>query len=291
MAHSLEADWELELEDAFEGELEFESSPAKRNEPGQWSGNIHGGSGSDDDRRYQRQVTGEPTYRDYVVRKGKVEAAFDGYDKKKGVLLDAKNLSDDGYVVRMWKWMNQKHAWPPEKLRRWSKSQLAEARRQMKVAGNTPIAWHVSSADGGRVLRQLLGVNGLLDDKSKRGIRVVVTPPSRATQGQREQEGRTEIYRHYPHRRPQEIKKDIDRENTNLKDAHTRLQKAKEKLAALEKKARSPIVGSQVKSSEVNDWFLERGAAANLVRSALRKTSELRRELNRAEQCPFCKTG
>jgi hypothetical protein len=176
MASLQESNSDLNFESEFEGELawDFEDSFLPKHEPGEWRGNIHGGSGSKADRQYQRQITGKPTSQDYHVQRGKLAADFDGY--RNGVLLDAKNLSGNGFVVRMWKWMHEKNAWPPEMLQRWAKAQLAEARRQLKVAGKTPVAWHVSSADGQRVMKQLLGANGLLQDRNRRGIQLVLTP-------------------------------------------------------------------------------------------------------------------
>ena len=173
-------DWR-ELEE-IEALLESPRSRPRKAGPGIWRGNIHGGSGSDADRRYQRQITGQPTWYDYHVQRGRIGADFDGY--RHGALLDAKNLPPQGMVVRMWNWMNQnsmnqRQAPPPEKLRRWANSQLSEARRQLHVAAKTPVEWHVSSRGGARVLRQLLGANSLLRARGQRGIAVVTTPPRR----------------------------------------------------------------------------------------------------------------
>jgi hypothetical protein len=117
-------------------------------QPGGWVGNTTGGTGTEADRRYQRQITGRTTSLDYQVTRGGVSADFDGY--KRGVLLDAENLPRNGGMARMFQWMQKKKVPPPERLRAWAEQQLEEARRQVQVAAGTPIVWHVSSNDGAR---------------------------------------------------------------------------------------------------------------------------------------------
>jgi hypothetical protein len=143
--------------------------------PGHWERNITGGSGTDADRRYQRQITGRPTSFDYRVTSGRFSANFDGY--RRGILLDAKNLPRDGGMVRMYQWMQTKNATPPEPLRAWADQQVEEARRQIRVADGIPIVWHVSSTDGARVIRRLLAAHNLLSQNGTGGIVVTVTRP------------------------------------------------------------------------------------------------------------------
>jgi predicted TIM-barrel fold metal-dependent hydrolase len=141
--------------------------------PGRWERNITGGSGTEADRRYQRQITGRPTSFDYRVTRGSVSANFDGY--RRGILLDAKNLPSDGGMVRMYQWMQTKNSPPPEPLRAWADQQVEAARRQVRVADGIPVVWHVSSADGARVIRRLLATHNLLSQNGTGGIVVTVT--------------------------------------------------------------------------------------------------------------------
>jgi hypothetical protein len=180
-----EADLEEELED-LEADLEslLESPRPRRGRtgPGHWTGNAHGGPDRLEDRHYQRQITGEPAYRDYLVTDGHVAALFDGY--KRRTLLEAKHLSHDGSFVNLWNWALRTHRQLPDNAQRRVEGIIEQARRQRHVAGNTPIEWHVASKPAARIIRHLLTgekVDGhdVLRGKGPAGIRIVVTPPRR----------------------------------------------------------------------------------------------------------------
>ena len=112
----------------------------------------------------------------------------------------------------------------------------------------------------------------------------------KGTQDPAHLEAQAEIYRDSARRSPAEISKDLQRENSNLKNAQWRLRNARRALAALEKKALSPIVGYEVSSQEIQDWIWEKGLAESLVRNLLARISQLERELEASRNLPSTKT-
>ena len=170
-----------ELNKGIGRELEqSEVNVPRPRKPGKWVGNLNGGSGTEADRAYQRQITGRSTALDYRVKRGGIAANFDGF--KQHTLLDAKFLPGDGGVVRMHQWMVRNGAPPPDRLKNWADQQVEEARRQLHVANGVPVSWHVSSPSGASVIRQLLRTHNLLHTVHTPGITVTVTPapsPSR----------------------------------------------------------------------------------------------------------------
>jgi len=110
---------------------------------------------------YQQKVTGAPPGTEYQVpakfrKSGVVD--FDGYDPQRGVLLEAKGLSD----------------WPvkePDFLRQRGIQQLVQqAGDQITAAQGKPIEWHVPTPE------KASEILNIFDDANIKGINVVVTP-------------------------------------------------------------------------------------------------------------------
>ena len=123
--------------------------------PGEWQDvNEHM---SQESRDYQAQIAGE----EHRGQAYKVDGvSFDGYDEGRRTLLDAKArhsqfLDDNGQFKPWWK--------GTEKF-------IDEAQRQINVAGEHSIEWHIMEADVARAIRSLFNDNNI------RGIRVIHVP-------------------------------------------------------------------------------------------------------------------
>lgn len=135
--------------------------PRGQSGPGQWVGNIHGGwNMSDAARAYQQQITGVSASYDYQVSRGRRNADFDGYNRQRQVLLDAKAFGPNSAIVRAHQLSQQGRSIPQPLVQRLN-NLVSEARRQRAVAGSTPIEWHVASPQAAAAVQQLLQTNNL----------------------------------------------------------------------------------------------------------------------------------
>jgi hypothetical protein len=105
--------------------------------------------------KYQAQISGRPG-EGYIVNGVK----FDGF--KNGELLDAKGLGYANFVGPDGKF--KPFFTGAEKL-------VEQAERQLGVAGNSPITWHIAEEEAVQPIRRLLEQNGFGT------IRLVHTPP------------------------------------------------------------------------------------------------------------------
>jgi hypothetical protein len=80
---------------------------------------------------------------------------FDGY--RRGVLLDAKHLEDEGRFAKAYENMNKGKFGDIEYLCDKAGSLLEQAKRQVAAAkpSGTPIEWHVSGQNAARAIRRL----------------------------------------------------------------------------------------------------------------------------------------
>nr|WP_302052861.1 Tox-REase-5 domain-containing protein [Corallococcus exiguus] len=111
-------------------------------------------------RDYQAQVTGAPKGSAYRVKKGNEEVDFDGYDLDESVLLDAKG---PGYEKFLDEGPGFKRYFEGEQGLR------EQARRQLRVAGDTPVRWLVAEERFARVLKRMF-------ERETIGIEVVLRP-------------------------------------------------------------------------------------------------------------------
>lgn len=105
---------------------------------------------------YQHQVTGAASGQ--VYRVGGVK--FDGYDEVEGVLLDAKGPGFETFLG------------PDGAFHHWFNGEeeiLGQAGRQLRVAGGTPIRWHVAEERAAHMLENLFFDNDI-------SIEVVFSP-------------------------------------------------------------------------------------------------------------------
>ncbi|WP_395835742.1 Tox-REase-5 domain-containing protein [Archangium violaceum] len=128
--------------------------------PGQWVEDTS--SMSEQARAYQAQVTGAPKGWCYkVCRDGKC-VDYDGYDPKTGTLLEVKAREYD-------KWFDAdlKPQWGYQGL----EGMVAQARRQLRLAGGLRLRWHVAEPRMVAILRKHFEAADL------GAIEVVYTPP------------------------------------------------------------------------------------------------------------------
>ena len=135
--------------------------------PGRYVANHHlGRNMSPAARAYQEKVTGTSAARDYVVVNRGMRADFDGYDARRGVLLDAKLWGWEGkhaQAIRMLDPQEPRRAPPAPATTAWALREVVwpmidRARRQVRAAGGRPIEWHVPDAGTARLLRRLMAV-------------------------------------------------------------------------------------------------------------------------------------
>jgi len=103
---------------------------------------------------YQARITGRSVVESYVVKGVK----FDGF--KNGILLEAKGPGYASFVRN-------------GEFRNWFKgaeNMVDQARRQVRVAGGTPIHWHVAEENAAKAIRELLRDNEIT------GIDIIHTP-------------------------------------------------------------------------------------------------------------------
>jgi|RhiMethySRZTD1v2_1073278.scaffolds.fasta_scaffold20804_1 hypothetical protein len=169
--------WRDAWDEEFDGAAEW--LPLGEVGPGKWTGNIHGGwNMSDVARAYQRQISGRPAWYDYHVNRRGKKYDFDGYDSRRRTLLDAKAYGPTSAVVRAYQ-ISQQGRPLPQRLAKQFSQLVADARRQRRAAGKTPIEWHVASSKAAEALRALLRTNGLLKtDQNRLGINVKWTKPN-----------------------------------------------------------------------------------------------------------------
>jgi len=123
--------------------------------PGEWGYNHTPAKGAD----YQHQVTGAPRHTEYIVKTDLMpsgQKAFDGYDPKRDVLLDAKDWDD----------------WPPLDRDFGITSVVKDARRSSDVAkqAGRKLEWHVPTEAKKQQLDEIFRDNPGIK------ITVVVTP-------------------------------------------------------------------------------------------------------------------
>ncbi|WP_233607445.1 restriction endonuclease fold toxin 5 domain-containing protein [Corallococcus sp. AB018] len=111
-------------------------------------------------RDYQAQVTGAPKGSAYRVKRGDEEVDFDGYDLDENVLLDAKGPGYEQFLDEVPRF---KRYFEGEKGLR------EQARRQLSVAGDTPVRWLVAEERFARVLKRMF-------ERESIGIEVVLRP-------------------------------------------------------------------------------------------------------------------
>nr|WP_246448265.1 polymorphic toxin-type HINT domain-containing protein [Roseateles oligotrophus] len=92
--------------------------------------------------RYEKQITGAPRNIEYQVG-GK---AFDGYDAKRDVLLDAKDYTGSNPLVS---------GQPPPLAAKFRNDAISDARGQLLAAGGTKVEWHVASKEAAETLQAL----------------------------------------------------------------------------------------------------------------------------------------
>jgi hypothetical protein len=126
---------------------------------GQWTQKAENMSA--ESQRFQSQVTGAPEGWVYRVRTGpgpKDFVDFDGF--KNGVLLEVKG---PGYRELLRKMQDKPWFEGVDEM-------LAQADRQLKAAGSTPIQWHFAEREVADLMRKLFKENSL------DGIKIVHTP-------------------------------------------------------------------------------------------------------------------
>ncbi|HEX8825640.1 MAG TPA: restriction endonuclease fold toxin 5 domain-containing protein [Archangium sp.] len=128
--------------------------------PGQWVEDTS--SMSEQARAYQAQVTGAPKRWAYKVCRDGECVNYDGYDPKTGTLLEAKARE---YA----KWFDEKL--DPRFNYEGLDDMVAQAERQLRVAGGGPLRWHVAEPRMVAVLRKWFDLNDL------RAVEVVYTQP------------------------------------------------------------------------------------------------------------------
>jgi len=123
--------------------------------PGNWRDANESMSDTSED--YQAQIAGE-NHRGQVYDVDGV--AFDGYDENGQTLLDAKGRYSQfiGSNGNFHDWWNG------------ADSLIQQARRQLAVAGNYAIEWHVMESDAATAIRSLFRDNRIT------GISVIHTP-------------------------------------------------------------------------------------------------------------------
>jgi len=149
--------------DTWEEDLDAAAGrpPRGQSGPGQWVGNLHGGwNMSAAARAYQEQITGVSAAYDYRVTRENRHADFDGYDRRQRVLLEAKAFGPDSGIVRAYQLSQQGRPIPPELTERLD-ALVRQARRQLAVAGDTGIEWHVASRQAKAAVQQLLRTNNM----------------------------------------------------------------------------------------------------------------------------------
>jgi hypothetical protein len=127
--------------------------------PGQWTQKEE--RMSEESQRYQTQLTGAPEGWVYRVRTGpgpKDSLDFDGF--KNGVLLEIKG---PGYLELLKKMQGKPWFEGIEEM-------IAQAKRQFKAAGDTPIEWHFAEREVADLMRALFKGERL------REIKVIHTP-------------------------------------------------------------------------------------------------------------------
>jgi hypothetical protein len=128
--------------------------------PGQWVEDTS--SMSEQARAYQAQVTGAPKRWAYKVCRDGECVNYDGYDPKTGTLLEAKARE---YA----KWFDEKL--DPRFNYEGLEDMVAQAERQLRVAGGRPLRWHVAEPRMVAVLRKWFDLNDL------HAVEVVYTRP------------------------------------------------------------------------------------------------------------------
>ncbi|MBN8229967.1 restriction endonuclease fold toxin 5 domain-containing protein [Corallococcus macrosporus] len=103
-------------------------------------------------RDYQAQVTGAPKGSAYRVKRGDEEVDFDGFDPEEDVLLDAKG---PGYEKFLDEGSGFKKYFEGEAGLR------EQARRQLRVAGDTPVRWLVAEERFATALKKLFERNSI----------------------------------------------------------------------------------------------------------------------------------
>nr|WP_242593964.1 restriction endonuclease fold toxin 5 domain-containing protein [Corallococcus exiguus] len=117
-------------------------------------------------RDYQAQVTGAPKGSAYRVKRGEEEVDFDGYDLDESVLLDAKG---PGYE----KFLDEGPGF--KRYFEGGKGLREQARRQLRVAGDTPVRWLVAEERFARVLKRLFERESIDIEVVLRPVKVI--PP------------------------------------------------------------------------------------------------------------------
>ncbi|WP_257451390.1 restriction endonuclease fold toxin 5 domain-containing protein [Archangium lipolyticum] len=130
--------------------------------PGQWVEDTS--SMSEQARDYQAQVTGAPKRWAYKVCRDGECVNYDGYEPKTGTLLEAKARE---YA----KWFDEKL--DPRFNYEGLEDMVAQAERQLRVAGGRPLRWHVAEPRMVAVLRKWFDLNDL------QAVEVVYTQPIR----------------------------------------------------------------------------------------------------------------
>ncbi|ATB44274.1 hypothetical protein CYFUS_009761 [Cystobacter fuscus] len=128
--------------------------------PGQWVEDTS--SMSEQARDYQAQVTGAPKRWAYRVCRDGECVNYDGYDPQTGTLLEAKAREYD-------KWFDENL--DPRFEYRGLDSMIDQARRQLRVAGEFPLRWHVAEPRMVDVLRKHFAPQGF------HRIEIVYTKP------------------------------------------------------------------------------------------------------------------
>lgn len=128
------------------------------------TGKYRGGGGSEEDRAYAKQVTGDDkaTYVDDVE--------FDGHDTTNGkkVLLDAKRSSGKG----SWYDMSGTDNFTIKFKQKYVLKQAKRQVKKIKVAGATHIEWHISNEYVAKHMHTFLSDNGIKSTQ----IKVIFTP-------------------------------------------------------------------------------------------------------------------
>lgn len=109
-------------------------------------------------RAYQAKISGGDANIGYKVG----NRTFDGYDKSRNVLLEAKfghgdAIFDNDFNVKVSNPVATKRA----------EGLLKQAREQIDAAGGTAIEWHISSEKGAAGMRELFKQNGIDESKIK----------------------------------------------------------------------------------------------------------------------------
>ncbi|WP_395806288.1 Tox-REase-5 domain-containing protein [Archangium minus] len=128
--------------------------------PGQWVEDTS--NMSEQARAYQAQVTGAPKRWAYKVCRDGECVNYDGYDPKTGTLLEAKARE---YA----KWFDEDLN--PRFNYEGLDDMVAQAQRQLRVAGGRPLLWHVAEPRMVAVLRKWFDLNDL------QAVEVVYTQP------------------------------------------------------------------------------------------------------------------